>query len=172
MDHKQFSEQGGQMFKKGQMAVYPAHGVGVIENVEKKEISDKTHKFYVMRVLGNDMTIMIPVNNADQVGLREVILNKDVAKVYKILKTKEPAADSQTWNRRYREYMERIKTGSVYEVATVLRDLFLLKLGKELSFGERRMMDIAKNLLIKELSIAQKKPEDYIEKHIEQIFEA
>ena len=68
--------------------------------------------------------------------------------------------------------MERIKTGSVYEVATVLRDLFLLKLGKELSFGERRMMDIAKNLLIKELSIAQKKPEDYIEKHIEQIFEA
>jgi CarD family transcriptional regulator len=172
MDHKQFSEQGGQMFKKGQMAVYPAHGVGVIENVEKKEIADTTHKFYVMRVLGNDMTIMIPVDNADQVGLREVILNKDVAKVYKILKTKEPAADSQTWNRRYREYMERIKTGSVYEVATVLRDLFLLKLGKELSFGERRMMDIAKNLLVKELSIAQEKPEDYIEKHIEQIFEA
>ena len=87
MDHKQFSKQGGQMFKKGQMAVYPAHGVGVIENVERKEISDKTHKFYVMRVLGNDMTIMIPVDNADQVGLREVILNKDVAKVYKILKT-------------------------------------------------------------------------------------
>jgi len=68
--------------------------------------------------------------------------------------------------------MERIKTGSVYEVATVLRDLFLLKLGKELSFGERRMMDIAKNLLIKELSIAQEKSEDHIEKHIEQIFEA
>ena len=160
------------MFKKGEMAVYPAHGVGIIENVEKREIAGTFHKFYVMRVLGNDMTIMIPVDNADQVGLREVILNKDVAKVYKILKTKEPAADSQTWNRRYREYMERIKTGSVYEVATVLRDLFLLKLGKELSFGERRMMDIAKNLLIKELSIAQEKPEDYIEKHIEQIFEA
>jgi CarD family transcriptional regulator len=125
-----------------------------------------------MRVLGNDMTIMIPVDKADQVGLREVISNKDVAKVYKILKTKEPAIDNQTWNRRYREYMERIKTGSIYEVATVLRDLFLLKLGKELSFGERRMMDIAKNLLIKELSIAQEKPEDHIEKHIEQIFEA
>jgi CarD family transcriptional regulator len=125
-----------------------------------------------MRVLGNDMTIMIPVDKADQVGLREVISNKDVAKVYKILKTKEPAIDNQTWNRRYREYMERIKTGSIYEVATVLRDLFLLKLGKELSFGERRMMDIAKNLLVKELSIAQEKPEDYIEKHIEQIFEA
>jgi len=160
------------MFKKGQMAVYPAHGVGIIENIEKKEISGKLHKFYVMRVLGNDMTIMIPVNNANQVGLREVIPGKDVAKVYKILKAKETSVETQTWNRRYREYMERIKTGSVYEVATVLRDLFLLKLGKELSFGERRMMDIAKNLLIKELSIAQEKSEDHIEKHIEQIFEA
>jgi len=68
------------MFKKGQMAVYPAHGVGIIESVEKKEISGKLHKFYVMRVLGNDMTIMIPVNNANQVGLREVIPGKDVDK--------------------------------------------------------------------------------------------
>lgn len=159
-------------FKVGDMAVYPTHGVGVIESIEKKKINDTDQKFYIMRILGNGMTIMIPTANTDQVGLRGIISHKDAAKVYKILKQKKPAnVDTQTWNRRYREYMERIKTGSVYEVATVLRDLFLLKVGKDLSFGERRMMDIAKTLLIKELSIAQKTTEDAVEKNIRSIFE-
>lgn len=162
------------MFKVGDMAVYPTHGVGVISAIEDKELDGKNQKqkFYIMRILGNGMTIMIPTDKVDQVGLRGVITNKDAPKVYKILKDKKTkAGDSQTWNRRYREYMERIKTGSVYEVASVLRDLFLLKVGKDLSFGERRLMDIAKNLLIKELSIAQKKSEDHVEKHIVAIFE-
>ncbi|MCP4717058.1 MAG: CarD family transcriptional regulator [Deltaproteobacteria bacterium] len=159
------------MFKTGDLAVYPAHGVGVIESIEEKEISGKDQKFYIMRVMGNGMTIMIPTDNVDQVGLRKVISTKDVAKVYKILKDKKAGPpDTQTWNRRYREYMERIKTGSVFEVATVLRDLFLLKAGKDLSFGERRMMDIAKTLLVKELSIAQDMSETNVETHIESIF--
>ena len=114
------------MFKIGDMAVYPTHGVGVIEAIEKKKIADKDQKFYVMRILGNGMTIMIPTDNIDQVGLRGIISNREATKVYRILKDrKNRPTDSQTWNRRYREYMERIKTGSVYEVATVLRDLFL-----------------------------------------------
>jgi len=163
------------MFKKGDMAVYPTHGVGVIEAVEEKDMSvghDKKQKFYIMRILGNGMTIMVPTDNVEQVGLRSVISNKDATKVYKILKDKKSAPpDAQTWNRRYRDYMDRIKTGSVYEVAAVLRDLFLLKIGKDLSFGERRMMDIAKGLLVKELSIAQKTTEDHVEKNIAAIFE-
>jgi len=160
------------MFKAGDMAVYPAHGVGVIEAVEEKSISGQNQKFYIMRVLANGMTIMIPTDKADQVGLRRVITFKEVTKVYKILKDKKhEQVDAQTWNRRYRDYMERIKTGSVFEVATVLRDLFLLKTGKDLSFGERRMMDIAKTLLVKELSVAQAVSEDHVEKHIEAIFE-
>jgi CarD family transcriptional regulator len=160
------------MFKAGDMAVYPAHGVGVIEAVEEKSISGQNQKFYIMRVLANGMTIMIPTDKADQVGLRRVISCKEVTKVYKILKDKrQDSLDTQTWNRRYREYMERIKTGSVFEVATVLRDLFLLKMGKDLSFGERRMMDIAKTLLVKELSVAQAVSEDHVEKNIEAIFE-
>ena len=160
------------MFKIGDMAVYPAHGVGTIEAIEKKTISGRDQKFYIMRIIGNGMTIMIPIDNVDQVGLRGIISSKEVAKVYRILNDKSnPSVDSQTWNRRYREYMDRIKTGSVFEVATVLRDLFVLKNGKELSFGERRMMDIAKTLLVKELSIAQSQPEESIQKKIESIFE-
>jgi CarD family transcriptional regulator len=116
------------------------------------------------------MTIMIPTDNVEQVGLRGIVASREISKVYKILKEKTAPADSQTWNRRYREYMEKIRTGSAFEVAEVLRDLLLLRIGKDLSFGERRMLDMAKGLLVKELSIAQKSPEDRIEKHIEALF--
>ena len=159
------------MFKIGDMAVYPTHGVGIIESIESKEISGDKQTFYVLRVLGNGMTIMVPTDNADSVGLRQIISQKQVSKVYKILKKKDIEIDAQTWNRRYREYVEKIKTGSIFEVAGVLRDLFLLRLDKDLSFGERRMLDTARNLLIKELSIAKKSPEKSIEKELERIFD-
>jgi len=105
------------------------------------------------------------------VGLRSIIAKKDVSKIYKILKTKEVSVDNQTWNRRYREYMEKIKTGSVYEIAEVLRDLYRLKMEKDLSFGERKMLDTAKSLLVKELSLAQQIREDIVENELKQIFE-
>ena len=159
------------MFKVGDMAVYPTHGVGIIESIESKEISGNKHTFYVLRVLGNGMTIMIPTNNAESVGLRQIISQKQVSKVYKILKKKDIEIDAQTWNRRYREYVEKIKTGSIFEVAGVLRDLFLLRLGKDLSFGERRMLDTARNLLVKELSIVKHSTEKSIEKEIKRIFD-
>ena len=159
------------MFKVGDKAVYPTHGVGVIESIESKEISGNKHNFYVLRVLGNGMTIMIPTNNAEAVGLRQIISEKQVTKVYKILKKKDIEIDAQTWNRRYREYVEKIKTGSIFEVAGVLRDLFLLRVDKDLSFGERRMLDTARNLLVKELSIVKKSTEKNVEKEIERIFD-
>jgi CarD family transcriptional regulator len=158
------------IFSVGDLAVYPAHGVGRIESIEAKELYGQNQHFYIMRILENNMVIMIPTQNAEHVGLREIVREKEVPKIFKILKAKNIEFDNQTWNRRYREYMEKIKTGSVYEVAEVLRDLFLLRLDKELSFGERKMMDTAKNLLVKELSIAQKVNEEKIEKDIQQIF--
>lgn len=158
------------MFKVGDMAVYPAHGVGIIDKIETKNLSGKEQKFYILRLMSNGMKIMIPTDNIEQVGLRGIVTNKEVSRVYKILKEKNVPSDNQTWNRRYREYMEKIRTGSVFEVAQVLRDLLLLRLGKDLSFGERRMLDMAKGLLVKELSVAQKSPEDRIEKHIEALF--
>ena len=160
------------MFKVGDVAVYPAHGVTVVECIEDREISGSNQTFYILRLLDNDMTIMVPRENADHVGLRNVIPKREVRQVYKILKKKRTRANHQTWNRRHRQYMEKIKTGSVYEIAEVLRDLYLLKLNKELSFGERKVLDTARTLLIKELSIAKETAEAQIEKEIERIFHA
>ncbi|MFH1075888.1 MAG: RluA family pseudouridine synthase [Pseudomonadota bacterium] len=158
------------MFQVGDLAVYPAHGVGKIESVEIKEISGATQDFYIMRILETNMIIMIPVKNVSTVGLREIIDKKDVSKIFKILKTRDIPPDNQTWNRRYRDYMEKIKTGSVYEVSEVLRDLFLLKGAKDLSFGERKIFDTAQTLIVKELSIATKTAEQKIEQKISEIF--
>jgi len=158
------------MFKIGDLAVYPSHGVGVIERIETRQISGCAQDFYIMRILENDMIIMIPTKNVDSVGLREIIRQKEVPKLYSILKKKKTMMDNQTWNRRFREYTEKIKTGSVYEVAEVYRDLLTLKIEKELSFGERKMLDTARNLLVKEISLAKKVKEEQIEKDLDRIF--
>ncbi len=158
------------MFKVGDLAVYPAHGVGLIEAIEEKEIGGSTLVFYVMRILENDMKIMIPRDNTETVGLRSIISKKDVERVYSILEEKDIKFTPQTWNRRYREYMERIKTGSIFDLAAVLRDLYILQMDKPLSFGERKMLETARALLVKELSIARNREEEDIERGIESIF--
>ena len=159
-----------EMFNIGDLAVYPAHGVGIIERIETQEISGFQQVFYVMRILDNDMIIMIPTGNANSVGLRELIGRSEVPKLYSILKKRDVSIDNQTWNRRYREYMDKIKTGSVFEVAEVYRDLLILKLEKELSFGERKMLDTARNLLVKEISLAKKVEEEQIERDLDSMF--
>lgn len=157
-------------FKIGDKAVYPAHGVGQVTGIEEKEVGGQTLRFYVLKILANDMTILVPSDSAERVGLREVIRKKEVTNVMTILKDHDVKIDHQTWNRRYREYMEKIKTGSVFEIAEVIRDLYLLKDDKELSFGERKMLDMARGLLVKELSIAKKKEENEIEEELDNIF--
>lgn len=156
--------------KIGDKVVYPAHGVGIIERMEKKEISGAVMSFYILRILDSDMTIMIPTSNIENVGLREIISKDKVKKVYNILKKKDAPIDTQTWNRRYREYMEKIKTGSAFEIAEVLRDLNLLKSDKILSFGERKMLDTARLLLIKELALAKGVSETQIEEDLKNFF--
>ena len=160
------------MFQIGDKAVYPGHGVGVIEAIENKQILGNQQIFYILRIMENGMTIMIPRDNAGAVGLRGIIRKIDVTKVIHILKERDVTLDNQTWNRRYREYMEKINTGSIYEIAEVLRDLHLLKAEKELSFGERKIMDTAKSLLVKELAIARGVKETDILKEIHLIFGA
>ncbi len=160
------------MFEIGDKAVYPGHGVGVIEAIETKQISGKEQIFFILRIVDNGMTIMIPKDNVRAVGLREVIRKLDVSKVIHILKNRDVTIDNQTWNRRYREYMDKINTGSIYEIAEVLRDLHLLKTEKELSFGERKIMDTAKSLLVKELAIARDVKESDILREIKTIFGA
>jgi len=155
------------MFKIGDKAVYPAHGVGIIEDIKCKVISGNKRTFYVLRILEKEMTIMIPTDNAESVGLRGIIDKKEVSKVFRILSERNGKIDCQTWNRRYREYMEKIKSGSVFEV---LRDLVHLKNDKDLSFGERQMLDLAQNLLVKELSIAKNMAEDKVRLRLLSIF--
>ncbi len=159
------------MFDVGEMAVYPAHGVGVIQSIEHRAVGEtEQQSFYVMKILNNNMVIMIPTATSNNVGLRSIISSNQVGDVFNILEEKDVEIVSQTWNRRYREYMEKIKTGSLFEVAAVLRDLYLLQEDKDLSYGERKMMDTAKGLLVKELSIAEQTEECHVEEKIEQIF--
>lgn len=159
-------------FKVGDLAVYPAHGVGRINSIEKKIVNGETHDFYMMKILENEMIIMIPTWNVEQVGLRDIIDEEEISKVYEVMKKRqESPMETQTWNRRYRDYMEKIKTGSLYDVAEVFRDLSLLKLTKDLSFGERKLYDTAQTLLVIELSTARDTDEKTIISEIELLFE-
>jgi CarD family transcriptional regulator len=159
-------------FRPGDMAVYPAQGVAEVMGIEEKEISGKAQRFFVLRIIDSDMRIMVPVSKAQEVGLRQVASDDEIKEVYNILRDKEIHVDKQTWNRRYRGFMEKIKTGSLFEVAEVYRDLYRLKSTKTLSFGERRMLDTAKNLIVKELSVARRMTETRMEREIEQLFQA
>lgn len=160
------------MFAIGDLAVYPAHGVGVIEKIEAQEVSGCKQEFYVMRILENNMIIMIPTSNVNNVGLRDIIGKAELPRLYSILKKRDMTLDSQTWNRRYREYMDKIKTGSVFEVAEVYRDLLMLRHDKDLSFGERKMLDTARALLVKEISLAKKIGESQVEKDLDKLFDS
>jgi len=158
-------------FKVGDLAVYPAHGVGRINSIETKMFNGETHDFYMMKIIENEMLIMIPTWNVEQVGLRDIIDEEEIPKVYDVMKKREDSAtEPQTWNRRYREYMDKIKTGSLYDVAEVFRDLTLLKLNKDLSFGERKLFDTAQTLLVMELSTAKNTDEKTILSEMELLF--
>lgn len=157
-------------FKVGDKAVYPGHGVAEVINIKKMELSGQELSVYELEILDNGMKVYIPTSNVKAVGMREIISEKEADDVFAILRKKEKVVESTTWNRRYREYMEKIKTGSVFEVAKVLRDLYLLKGDKDLSFGERKMLDTARSLLVKEISIAKNMTEDEIEVEFKVIF--
>ncbi len=150
------------MFRIGAKVVYPGHGVGVIESIEEKNIQGFARKFFMLRILENNMMIMIPTENVASLGLRPIVSKDMVSKVYRILRTRKPLGDMSNWNRRSREYGEKIKTGSLLELATIFRNLLALKSEKELSFSERTMLDTARNLLVKELAIANHNREEEI----------
>jgi len=157
-------------FKVGDKAVYPAHGVGEVMGIESRDIAGKKKSFYILKLLDSGMKLMIPTDGAERAGLRTVISKKDADRVLKILKSDEIAVESQPWNRRYREYMEMLKSGSPFEVAKVLRDLYHLHSDKELNFSERRLLDQARSLLVTELALARKVKEEKVEKEIQGIF--
>jgi CarD family transcriptional regulator len=158
-------------FVIGDKAVYPSQGVAEIMGIEQKEISGKIHNFYVLRVLESDNRIMVPTDKSGQVGLRRIAGDDEIGEVLQILRDKEVHHDRQTWNRRYRGFMEKIRSGSLFEVAEVFRDLYRLKEMKPLSFGERRMLDTARGLIVQEISVAQSQDETKVEQQIDRLLQ-
>lgn len=141
------------MYRTGTKVVYPTHGVGWIEAIENKEVGGGPQAFYVVRIIGNGMTILVPTKNAKRVGLREVIEASEIPKILAILK-KNDLEISSNWNRRFKDNLERIRTGSLFEVALVLRKLVLLQKERSLSFGEKTMLENVRRLIVSEISHA------------------
>jgi len=158
-------------FTIGDKAVYPSQGVAEIVGIEQKQISDKIQRFYVLRVIDSGLRILVPTDKSQQVGLRRIAGEEEIDEVMQILREEEVHIDRQTWNRRYRGFMDKIKSGSLFEVAEVFRDLYRLKQQKPLSFGERRMLDTARGLIVQELSIAQALDERKIEQELDKLFQ-
>ena len=159
-------------FKVGDKSVHPHHGVGEVTAIEAKEIAGQKKTFYILKIVDSGMKVMVATDAAARLGLRKVISRKEATKVLEVLREKKIAVTSQPWNRRYREYIEMLNSGSPFEVAKVLRDLSLLKSDKELSFGERGLLDKARSLLVTELAVARRCKEERVQDEIEQILSA
>ena len=157
-------------FEVGDKAYYPVHGVAEVVALDILKIGGSEASFYILKVLESGLTIKVPTTNATAVGLREILNGDEVLEIYDILQSDEIASDTQTWNRRQREYMEKIKTGSAFEIAEVLRDLCVLQCKKDLSFGERKMLETAKGLLVKEIALAKETSETNVEEEIAGFF--
>lgn len=158
------------MFDIGSYVVCPGHGVGQVTNVEEKDLGGETKTFYVVKIISNGMTVMVPADKED--GLRELVSDTDVTDVFSLLQNHDVKVDTSTWNRRHREYMLKVKTGSLMEIADVLRSLFLLKSSKKLSFGEKKMLDQCKELLVQEIALSRGRSEDEISGDIESCFDS
>jgi len=152
--------------------VHPAHGLGEIVAIEDREFNGSKAMYYIIRILDNGMKVMVPTSAVTQAGLRSVMGPEEAEKVLETMRAREVAVDLQPWSRRFRAYTEMIKSGSPFEVAKVLRDMHRLRFDKDLSFGERRLLDQAKSLLVKELALSKKMTEAELLAEVVQIFKA
>lgn len=160
--------EGIKMFDIGSYVVCPGHGVGQVLNLEIKEIGGEERNFYIVKVISNGMTVMVPQDKKD--GLRILVNNDEITDVFGLLQDHDVKVDNSTWNRRHRDYLAKVKTGSLLEIADVLRSLFLLKTSKKLSFGERKMMDQCKDLIIREIAICTGKADSEVDGQISSCF--
>lgn len=152
----------------GQKAVYPSHGVGTIEKIESCEIAGTRQEFYVLKIASTGAKVMVPTRSARTVGLRAVIGATDVDGIYDVLKSPSKRSNA-TWNRRFRALNEKLNTGNLVEVAEVLRDLASLRTDKDLSFGEKTMLDRARNMIVTEICAARNADKMAIENELNRI---
>ena len=153
-------------FKIGDKVVYPNHGLGIIEQIEKRSMGDRMEEFLTLRIVANDSTVMVPRSNTTNVGLRRVVTKKEVEEVFDVLKdTKITLYDD--WKGRFQENSDKMRTGSITEVARVFKSLSHLALQKNLSYRERRMLDKAKYLIVSEIAEVERLPVDQVEAKID-----
>lgn len=159
-------------FSLEELVVYPAQGVGRIERIEEHAIGGAKAEFYIVRILANNVTVMVPVKNAVNVGLRRVTTAENGESIIEFLRDRSDFTGytGQNWNRRYREYSEKLKSGDLKDVAYVLKELTLIGKDKELSFGERRLLEQASGLVVSELAHALERPQDEIQASIREIY--
>jgi len=161
-------------FRVGDKVVYPNHGVGIIEEITRRSVNGIPEEFYMLRIHSNASLVMVPTSNVKSVGLRKIIKKSDVGGLFKILENDffEPEAD---WKGRYKDHSEKMRTGSIFQVAEVLKNLVYLSFKKSLSFREKRMLDRAKQLIISEVAtvrnLNEKSVEDQIDRALSQAYE-
>ncbi|MDR1659173.1 MAG: CarD family transcriptional regulator [Desulfovibrio sp.] len=160
------------MFSLNDLVVYPAQGVGIIERIDRQEINGGLCLFYVVRIRSNNVTLMVPVDNAGKVGLRPLVPQAEAERILQSLRndTGRTVYTGQNWNRRFREYSERLKNHALHVVAEVLRELLLIGKTKELSFGERRLQELAMNLVTGELAEVLNVPKDALREELLDIY--
>lgn len=159
------------MFDIGDRIVYPMHGAGIIVAIEEREILDEKKKYYIMKMPIGDMKVMVPVDNVGDIGIREIVENDDIDRVFAVLsgnQTKMP----QNWNRRYRINMDKIKSGNIFEIASVVRNLMIRDREKGLSTGERKMLNSAKQMLVSEIVLAKDIDQDETERLIDEAIDS
>ena len=153
------------MFNVGDKIVYPMHGAGTIDSIEEKDILGEKQAYYIIKMPG-EVKVMIPTNKADQVGVRNVINKEEASKVMTVLGENETEM-SQNWNKRYRDNMDKMKSGDIYEVADVVRNLSFKQKEKGLSTGEKKMLSNAKQILVSELVLAEHASQEEVEKLVD-----
>ena len=154
------------MFEIGDKIVYPMHGAGVIEGIEERLILGEVKQYYVLKMPIGEMRVLVPIGSVGEIGLRRIIQQEALDRVFEILETREEL-DQDNWNRRYRHNLEKLKSGSVYELAEVVRNLAYRDKAKGLSTGEKKMFDNARQLLLSELVLVMEGREEIVIGRIE-----
>ena len=156
-------------FRVGDKVVYPHHGAAVIEALEERDLFGEKREYYILKLAYGELTLMVPTDSTDEVGLRQVTPAKEVPKVFKVLKKNEPTTNTTNWSRRFKANVEKLRSGDIYQVADVVRSLHQRDKEKGLSAGEKRMLTKARQILVSELTFAQNCNEEEAEKMLDEV---
>jgi CarD family transcriptional regulator len=168
--HKPSCNGGNVTFQVGDKVIYPNHGLGIVERVEEKTILGQTLGFFHLRIVSNDTTVLVPVANVDNVGLRKAISDEEVERLFHLLSDGK-IDNHQNWKGRFKDNSDKMRTGSIYDMADVLKSLTFLSKSKSLSFREKRMLDRAKALIISEVSEVMREKALEIESKVDRALE-